>query len=74
MVIILVDFPEAVIFYNKLIILWQAAVEVLTAESPVVSLNDSGEIYYSDEEVENFVSSAAAPRSTYVAGKTNKME
>jgi len=50
-------------------------VEVLTAESPVVSLNDSGEIYYSDEEVENFVSSsAAAPRSTLVAGKTNKME
>jgi len=48
---------------------------VLTAESPVVSLNDSGEIYYSDEEVENLVSSsAAAPRSTYVAGKTNKME
>jgi len=48
---------------------------VLTTESPVVSLNDSGEIYYSDEEVENFVSSsAAALRSTYVAGKTNKME
>lgn len=53
----------------------QAAVEVLTTESPVVSLNDSGEIYYSDEEVENFVSSsAAALRSTYVAGKTNKMD
>ena len=48
---------------------------MLTAESPVVSLNDSGEIYYSDEEVENFVSSSAsAPRSPYVAGKTNKME
>ena len=48
---------------------------MLTAESPVVSLNDSGEIYYSDEEVENLVSSsAAAPRSAYVTGKTNKME
>jgi hypothetical protein len=56
---------------------WQAAVEVLTAESPVVSLNDSGEIYYSDEEVEHFVSSsaAAAPRSaTFIASRTNKME
>jgi hypothetical protein len=50
-------------------------VEVLTAESPAVSLNDSGEIYYSDEEVENFVSSsAAAPRSAFLPGKTNKME
>jgi hypothetical protein len=52
-------------------------VEVLTAESPVVSLNDSGEIYYSDEEVEQLVmsSAAAAPRSTaFVTSKTNKME
>jgi hypothetical protein len=52
-------------------------VEVLTAESPVASLNDSGEIYYSDEEVEHFMpsSAAAAPRSaSFVTSKTNKME
>jgi hypothetical protein len=60
---------------NNFSCLWQAAVEVLTADSPAVSFNNSGEIYYSDEEVENFDSpSAAAPRSPHVAGKTNKME
>jgi hypothetical protein len=55
---------------------WQAAVEVLTAESPVASFNSNvGEIYYSDEEIENIVSSAAAASWTpQIIGKTNKME
>jgi hypothetical protein len=55
----------------------QAAVEVLMAESPAASFNSSGcEIYYSDEEVENFVSSsAAASRTPQVIGKVaSKME
>ncbi|PNF20235.1 hypothetical protein B7P43_G16194 [Cryptotermes secundus] len=52
----------------------QAAVEVLTAESPAASFNSSGcEIYYSDEEEENFVSSSAAASQTpQVIGKTAK--
>jgi hypothetical protein len=57
--------------------LHQAAVEVLTAESPAASFNSSGcEIYYSDEEEENFVSSsAAASRTPQAVGKgANKME
>jgi hypothetical protein len=57
--------------------LCQAAVEVLTAESPAASFNSSGcEIYYSDEEEENSVSSSAATsRTPQVAGKAaNKME
>jgi len=56
--------------------MWQAAVEVLTAASPVASFNSSGgEIYYSDDEVETFVSSAAAaPQTPQIVGKTNKME
>jgi hypothetical protein len=51
-------------------------VEVLTAASPVASFNSSGgEIYYSDDEVETFVSSAAAaPQTPQIVGKTNKME
>jgi hypothetical protein len=55
----------------------QAAVEMLTMGSPAASFNGSGcEIYYSDEEAENFVpSSAAASRTLQVVGKAaNKME
>lgn len=50
--------------------------EVLTSEGPVASLNSSGgEIYYSDEEVENFESSGTtASRIPQIIGKTNKME
>jgi hypothetical protein len=55
----------------------QEAVEMLTTGSPVVSFNSSGgEIYYSDEEAENFVpSSAATSHTLQVVGKAaNKME
>ncbi|KAJ4448650.1 hypothetical protein ANN_00040, partial [Periplaneta americana] len=56
----------------------QAAVEVLTAEIPVTPFTNNSEIYYSDDEVDNFVSSAAAaPRTaqnSQAAGKTNKMD
>jgi hypothetical protein len=40
---------------------WQVAVEVLTAESPVASFSNCGdEICYSDEEEQYFVCLAAA--------------
>ena len=62
-------------YQMKCLFVCQAAVEVLTAESPAASFNSSGcEIYYSDEEEENFASSsAAASRTPQVISKAAKM-